>query len=87
MVKKIQVHRPIEMRLVIEVEPYHWSDREIPSVSPAREYTKEWNEYFFACMEDAGFKGIEPIQRGSRFVDAFSVVKKELRAPYYSRRS
>ncbi|MCW8879268.1 MAG: hypothetical protein OQJ89_02700 [Kangiellaceae bacterium] len=66
------------MQLVVEVEPYHWSDRKTPSVSPARIHRKEWGNYFLKCMGDAGFVGVKPIQPGSNFVDAFSIVENDI---------
>lgn len=76
--KKIKTDKLIKLCLVLEVEPYHWSQRQLPSVDPARECREIWHAFFQECMADAGILGIEPIQPGSFFVDAFSVVKNEL---------
>lgn len=61
--RRIVACDPIELRPVIEVEPYHWSDRESPeSRSPAARLA-----YFRACMADVGITGIEPIAPRSKF--------------------
>ncbi len=77
--KRIEPDRPITFRLVIEVEPYHWSSRPTPPpIECAEEHRAEWSAYFQKCMSDAGFLGVDPIQPGSLFVDAFTVVENEL---------
>ncbi len=72
---RINVAKPIEFLPVIEVEPYHWSDRQMPDAdaTPAALLS-----YFHQCMADAGIEGIDPIHPRSRFVDAISVVESEL---------
>ena len=62
---------------MLEIEPYHWSDRALPQ-GPSREHPVAWYTYFHQCMADAGITGIDPIRPGSHFVDAFSVVDNEL---------
>ena len=76
--KRIKPIKPIELQLVIEVEPYHWSDRATPNVGSAREYPEIWEKYFHQCMADVGIEGLTPIQPGSSFVDAFRVVNNDL---------
>ena len=70
--------QPISFQLVIEIEPYQWSSRNSPKVSPSRLYPEEWLEYFNDCMKDAGFESINPIRPGSFFVDAFSLLGTSL---------
>lgn len=75
--RRIEPTGPIEMRLVLNVEPFHWSDRRTPD-GPAEERRKNWLAYFRECMSDAGIVGIEPIRSSLWFVDAFAVVDNEL---------
>ena len=75
--KRIEASGPIELTLVLEIEPYHWSDRALPQ-GPSRDHPEAWYTYFHQCMADAGITGIDPIRPGSHFVDAFSVVDNEL---------
>ncbi|MCB9851347.1 MAG: hypothetical protein H6817_11660 [Phycisphaerales bacterium] len=76
--KRIKPIKPLELRLVLEVAPYHWSKRPLPDVGPARFNPEIWDEYFRKCMADAEIFGIEPIEPGSNFADAFAVVRNEL---------
>ena len=76
--KRIEPIKPFELRLVIEVEPYHWSDRESPGWNAGAESERAWTAYFNACMADANIEGIKPLVPGSMFVDAFEVVRNEL---------
>lgn len=67
-------HEPIELRPVIEVAPYDWSDQKSPeSRSPGERLA-----YFRACMADAGIEGIDPIAAHSNFVEADRVMENEL---------
>jgi hypothetical protein len=77
LMKRIKPIKPLELRLVIEVEPYHWSDR-WPDVWPWREQSEERDAYLAQCMADADIEGIRPLVPGSSFVDAFDVVRNEL---------
>ena len=54
---------------VIELAPWSISKtRQSPEKGPARKYPAEWEEYWHACLSDAGITGLNPITAGSFFV-------------------
>ena len=52
---------PVALVPVVEVEPYRYSNVEMPSHD-------QWALYFQRCMADAGFQDVSPIGPRSRFV-------------------
>jgi hypothetical protein len=59
---------------VVEVLPYQFSPRPLPTTPGARAHPQLWDPYFRACLADAGYAGVEPIAPGSHFVDLLSLV-------------
>jgi hypothetical protein len=68
--RHVEVRDEVRLVLVLEVEPYHFSDRSSSSVP--------WSEYFDLCMADAGFTKVVPIAEGWNFVSARSLIGNPL---------
>ena len=73
---QMQSDRAIELRLVLRVEPWRWSDRQLPPELTIDDYVG-WDAYFADCLADAGVTGVKPVFPGCSFADAFAIIENE----------
>lgn len=66
--KHLDLKGDFELIPVVEVLPFRYSNRALPTEVGAREHPAEWLSFFRACMADAGHPDVEPISPGSHFV-------------------
>ena len=62
--RRVVIEGGLQLQPVLEVVPWHFSQRECPP-GPSRAHPGPWDEYFQACMRDAGFEGITTVGPGS----------------------